>query len=195
MTVIFWRTFWYVCVVIPQWVLLLLWWLIHCLKKNHPSHSVKFMHIQMLISCMFHLQWGWNSWILSHDRSWIKSIYNKLDIIIYVIVSQSTGHCDVISNQLWCHKKNVNLVRHRLDLWKSSFLLSFTDSLCHVRNKIKYVLSWWTVYELTRVLFSCLYPSLLHNSENKHQNNPLMSAETIRCLSTYIILYILYQYY
>ena len=35
-----------------------------------------------------------------------------------------------------------------------------------------------------------LFPSLLRNSGNKHQNNPLVSAETVRHSSTYIILYI-----
>ena len=68
-------------------------------------------------------------------------------------------------------------------------LASFLDSLCRVRNKIMYVLLWQTVYALTRVLFWCLFPSLLRNSGNKHQNNPLVSAETIRHSSTYIILY------
>ena len=36
----------------------------------------------------------------------------------------------------------------------------------------------------------CLFPSLLRNSGNKHKNNPLVSAETVRHLSTYIILYV-----
>ena len=63
-------------------------------------------------------------------------------------------------------------------------------SLCHVRNKIMYVLSWRTVSALTRVLFWYSFPSLLHNLGNKHQNNPLVSAETVRHSSTYIILYI-----
>ena len=46
---------------------------------------------------------------------------------------------------------------------------------------------------LTRELFWCLFPSLLHNAGNKHQNNPLVSAETVRHSSTYIILYITLQ--
>ena len=54
-----------------------------------------------------------------------------------------------------------------------------------------YVLSWRTVSALTRVLFLCLFPSLLRNSGNKHKNNPLVSAETVRHSSTYIILYVL----
>ena len=53
-----------------------------------------------------------------------------------------------------------------------------------------YVLSWRTVSALTRVLFWYLFPSLLRNSGNKHQNNPLVSAETVRHSSTYIILYV-----
>ena len=65
------------------------------------------------------------------------------------------------------------------------------DSLCHVRNKIRYVLSWRTISALTRVLFWYLFAELLLNSGNKHQINPLVSGETIRHSSTYIILYIL----
>ena len=68
------------------------------------------------------------------------------------------------------------------------------DWLCHVRNKIMYVLSQRTVYALTWVLFWCLFPSLLCNSGNKHQNNPLVSALTICHLSTFVILYICCEY-
>ena len=42
--------------------------------------------------------------------------------------------------------------------------------------KLMYVLLWRTVYALAWVLFWCLFPSLLRNSGNKHQNNPLVSA-------------------
>ena len=52
-----------------------------------------------------------------------------------------------------------------------------------------YILSWQTVYALTRVLLLCLFPSLLRNSGNKHTNNPLVSAETVRHTSAYTILY------
>ena len=48
-----------------------------------------------------------------------------------------------------------------------------------------HVLSWRTISALTWVLFWCLF-----NLFNKHQNNPLVSAETVRHSSTYIILYI-----
>ena len=40
------------------------------------------------------------------------------------------------------------------------------------------------------MLFWYLFPSLLRNSGNKHQNNPLVRTETIRPSSTYIILYV-----
>ena len=51
------------------------------------------------------------------------------------------------------------------------------DSLCRVRNKIIYVLSWWTVSALTRVLFWCLFPKL-------------RVTETVCHSCTYIILYL-----
>ena len=46
----------------------------------------------------------------------------------------------------------------------------------------------------SRELFWYWSPSLLHNSGNEHQNNPLVSAETVRHSSTYIILYIFMLY-
>ena len=54
-----------------------------------------------------------------------------------------------------------------------------------------YVLSWRTVSALTRVLFWYLFPLLLRNSENKPQSYHLVSAETVRHESTYIIPYLL----
>ena len=106
-----------------------------------------------------------------------------------MIASQLSGHCSVIS------RTKTEWVRHGDDVWSSSCLSSFMDSLCRVRNKIMYVLSWRTVSVLTRVLFWYLFPSLLRNSGNKHQNNPLVSAETVRHSSTFIILYVLTPIY
>ena len=118
--------------------------------------------------------------VFLHDRlwisPWIKSISNELDITCHVFASQLSGHCDVIANRLWHHQQNVKRARHGDDMRRSSFLESFMDSLCRVRNKIMYVLLWQTVYALTRVLFWCLFLSLLCKSGNKHQNNPLVSA-------------------
>ena len=59
------------------------------------------------------------------------------------------------------------------------------DSSCRVKNKIMYILSWRSVSALTRVSFWYLF--------NKYKSNPLVSAETIRHSSTYIILYISYR--
>ena len=93
--------------------------------------------------------------------------------------------CDIVSTT------KTKRVRHGDEVQRSSFLSSFMDSLCHVRNKLMYVLLWQTVSVLIRLLFWCLFPSLLCNSGNIHQNNPLVSTETIRHSSTNIILYIL----
>ena len=100
-------------------------------------------------------------------------------------MASSAIDCNVIS------RMNAERVRHRDDVLRSSFLSSFLDSLCRVRNKIMYVLSWRTVSVLTRVFFWCLFTSFVRNSGIKHQNDPLASAETVRHSSTYFILYIL----
>ena len=63
-----------------------------------------------------------------------------------------------------------------LTICKDRCFLSFMDSFCRVMNKIMPVFSWRTVSALTRVLLWCLFPSLLRNSGNKHENNPLVSA-------------------
>ena len=43
---------------------------------------------------------------------------------------------------------------------------------------------------LARGLFRCLLTELWSNEANKHQNNPLVSAQTVRHDSTYIILFL-----
>ena len=53
-----------------------------------------------------------------------------------------------------------------------------------------YVLEWRIVSALTRGLFWCLFPELRSNEGNKYQNNPRVSAETVRHESTYIILFL-----
>ena len=50
-----------------------------------------------------------------------------------------------------------------------------------------YVLECPTVYALTSVLFWCLFPELLGNGDNKHQNNTRVCALTIHHESTYIL--------
>ena len=126
-------------------------------------------------------RWSVNSsqWI----SPWIKSISNELDITCHVFASQLSGHYGVIANRLWRHQLNVRRASETRG-WCAKILVlaSFMDLLCRVRNKIMYVLLWRTVYALTRVLFWCLFPSLL-------RNNPLVSAWTVRHAITYIILY------
>ena len=138
-----------------------------------------------------------------HDQPWIsrwiRMISNELDITCHVFASQLSGHCDVIADRLWRHQQNVMRASEPRGLCvKTLVSASYMDSLCRVRNKM-YVLLWRTVYALecyaleclcTWVLFCCLFPSLLRNSGNKHQNNPLLSALTVRHASTCIILYI-----
>ena len=92
---------------------------------------------------------------------WIKSISNKLDNIFHVHPSRLSRHCDVISNRLWRHQQGVNPTGSMCEaIVKYIFL-------CHVRNKMIYVLSWQTFYAPSLVLFWCLFPSLLRNSGNK----------------------------
>ena len=128
---------------------------------------------------MFLYDWPWIS-------LWIISISDELDITIHLITSKLPGHSDVISNRLWRQQQNGNRAS---ETWgrcvKIVVLPSFMDSLCCVRNTIMHVLPWRTISALTQVLFWCLFPSLLHNSGNKHQNNPLVSIETVRHSSKY----------
>ena len=49
-------------------------------------------------------------------------------------------------------------MRHEDNVWRSLFSSSFMDSLCCVRNKLMYVLSWWTVSVLTQVFFGIYFP-------------------------------------
>ena len=96
-----------------------------------------------------------------HDRPWIspwiKSISNDLYIIIHVITSQLSGHCDVLSNRLWRHQQNVNRAKERRGRCvKIIVLSSVMVPLCRVKNEVMYVLSWRTNSALTRVLFWCL---------------------------------------
>ena len=100
-----------------------------------------------------------------HDRPWIspwiKSISNELDISCHVFASKLSGHCDVIAVRLWRHQQNVIRASETRGLCVKIFVLvSSMDSLCRVRNKVMYALLWRSVYAHTRVLFSCLFPSL-----------------------------------
>ena len=97
---------------------------------------------------------------------WTKLISDELDITVLMIASQLSGHCDVIRNRLWRHQQYVNRASETRGLCvKTVILSSFMDSLCCVGSRIMYALTSWAVYALTRlrVLFWCLFPSLLCN--------------------------------
>ena len=51
-----------------------------------------------------------------------------------------------------------------IGMWKSCFWPSFMGFSCRIRNRIIFILLWRTVHALSRGLFWCLYPSLLHSS-------------------------------
>ena len=56
--------------------------------------------------------------------------------------------------------------------------------------RIMYELEWQTASTSTRGLFWCLFLELRCNEGNKDQNSTLVSAETVRHESTYIILFL-----
>ena len=124
--------------------------------------------------------------VFLHDRpwisQWIKSIFNELNTTIHVIASQLSGHCDVSGQQL--------IVTSSAERKHSEWQMG---TVCKDRRFYRHlwiVMScekWNNVY----TLFFCA-----HSSVNfgfiyyyKHLNNPLVSAETVRHSSTYIILY------
>ena len=66
---------------------------------------------------------------------------------------------------LWRHRQSIvtSSAEHKASgtrdgVWRSSFLASFMEALCRVRNKIIYILLWQTVYALTRVFFCVYFP-------------------------------------
>ena len=61
-----------------------------------------------------------------------------------------------------------------VEVWQ--WISNFTPHPIIDVYRIMYVLMWQTVYELTVVLFWCLFQELRSNEGNKHQNNTRMSA-------------------
>ena len=138
------------------------YWLLICLApRQYPSRrrlmTNWIIRTKLQWNLIFLRDWPWIS-------PWIKSISNELDIAIVW--------------SWWRHQQSImkikktERVRHGDDVKRSSLLSSFMDSLCRVRNRIMYVLSWGTVSAFTRVLFWYLFHSLLRNSGNTHQNSP-----------------------
>ena len=115
--------------------------------------------------------------------SWISLITWSYQNCLVTVMSSEID-CDVIS------RTKTERVRHGDDVWRSSFVSSFMESLCHVSNK-KCMYSRDELFlRSIECYFWCLFPSLLHNSGNKQKNKPLVSAETVRHSSTFIIHYI-----
>ena len=118
----------------------------------------------------------WNVYFW-HDRSWIspwiKPIPNEFDITICVIAPQLTGHCDVISNRLWVHQQNVNRATGTRDrcvtIIVSIVIYGFVMS-CKKWNNICTPMTNWR----------CSQSSGIVGFMFKHQNNPLVSASTVR---------------
>ena len=106
-------------------------------------------------------QWIHYHFCFLHDRQWmwisrwIKSISNELYITFHVIVSQWSRHFYVTSNRSWHHQDNVNWAsdtkRQCVEIPIFIIIYGFFISC---KNKIMYILLWWTVHALTWVLFS-----------------------------------------
>ena len=132
-------------------------------------------------------------YVFLHDRPWIspwiKSISNESGITCHVVEAQLLGNCGVINNQLWRHQQNINKGsgKRRRCMGIAVFILNDL-CVCRLRNQITHLLLWRTVHVFTRMLILCLFPSLLRNSGNKRQNDPLVSAQTSWPSSTCIIL-------
>ena len=111
---------------------------------------------------------------------WIKSISNELDITIHVITSQLSGHCDVIGNRLWRHQQNENWASEARE--RCVKIIVFIGIYGSVMSCKK----WNNVCTLPTNCFCThssvilvLFPSLLRDSGNKHQNNPFVSTITV----------------
>ena len=88
-------------------------------------------------------------------REW-KLIFIESNINFYII--------NVTCYRLWRHQKNPNrAIGTGCGCVKIVFSSSFMGLLCPGRNKVMYIQSWGTtcIYAFTRVLFWCLFPSLL----------------------------------
>ena len=122
-------------------------------------------------------------WILP----WIKSISNELDITIHVIAPQLSGHSDVISNGLWRHQQNENWACETrgqcVKIVVFIVIYGFVMSCKKWNNVCTLVTNCICAHSSVILVF-------ISRVANKHQNNTLMSAETVRHSSTYIILYI-----
>ena len=113
--------------------------------------------------------------LINMNELYIKYFFitmNKSDIqpVEYISsftrITMAESH-NALCNRLWRHHKNENRasetpVRY-VKMWRSSFM----DSLYRVKYQRRYVLSQWTVYALTLVLFYCLFLVLSRNLRSR----------------------------
>ena len=118
----------------------------HLIRPNWKISTQKTMG-QPVESNICWYDWSWIS-------SWIKSLSHEFDIPFHVRASKLPSHhhrftidCDVITTT------KAEQVRHDVDACESSFWSPCMGWCCHVRNRIMYLLSWRTLYALTRGYF------------------------------------------
>ena len=151
----------------------------HCLRHNICEMNTKANH--MLCYDIWKYMQTYIICIESNDkiRFLTRPAMNiELDITCHVFASQLSGHCVVIANQLWRHQQNLKRASETRG-WCACAKPRFSainGFVMSCKNEIMYALLWRTVNELTRGLFWCLFLSLLCNSGNKRQANPLVSA-------------------
>ena len=104
--------------------------------------------------------YSYNTHIISislHDRPWIapwiKSIFNKWDIIFQVIASQLSEYCNVINYRLWRHQQNVNSRYVRLGHFscdQAALWIFFYPSVrpSHLFDYVPIIRSSWNFQEL-----------------------------------------------
>ena len=94
-------------------------------------------------------------WCLSSHGYILPCVPAAFQKVLHEMAPQLSDHCDVITNRLWRHGKDVNREdeargRH-VKLIVSNVICVFV--ICG--NQIMYALSWRRLYLLTRVLFIC----------------------------------------
>ena len=131
--------------------------------------------------------------VFLHDQPCKSLICSKLDISIQVIALQLSCYCDVISNRLWRHQQNKDQASETRGQCVKIFvfiIIYVVVITCKKYDNVCTLVMNCFCAHLTAIL--CLFPSLLCKWESKHKNDPLVSVETVRHSSTYIILYILW---
>ena len=95
--------------------------------------------------------------------------------------------CDVMSNRLCRPQQIANTASETQSRCvKIVILSSCMGPLCHVRNIIMYVLSWWSVYVLTECYFGVYFPICEATSEINIKIRLEWVHKWLRHSSTYI---------